>query len=1724
MRIWKPGNSQILAIIFLGILGLHPLFCRADEPRTNAKPFHPTSLRDISAVQNEHVRVIVRGAQGSGNAQFAIGGKHFDQDDPLDEYYNILYKYFSYEGDPPELTFTPEGSFLRVKIGDDVFKSPDGQLQNPVTTITDQCIVSTWTVGYFEIKQILRPVDLEDRGSIKITYQVINNSSIETPIGVMFVLDLYVGGFYIPGVAGKDDAWITDGSNFSRRIRHFEGIEVPSFWQSFEYSPLNPQGQFPGLIAHGDLSNFDLTPPDLFVIGNSFTLFPGEPNLTSVHWDYVPPTGTHFYNDSGVLLQWNQQEIAPGDTLEVCTMLGNGRVAFDGDDLLTAVTSPNIIQNIDCHHAPREFDINVSVTSLREIFPFNNLQAELVFPNPLPFMLETNNPQILNPSSLEYQETATAQWHVRIDSTQVPADQMFPFEVHITTSVPQDSVVVIDSIFVETTFPAIDLPEASHDYGMAATGDTIRWRMPLKNKGGTDVLDIVSVQIVDGDVTSFRTDFTDILTLPECGTDSVTINFSPLGDGDLNAIIRVADEAGNLAWATVSGRGESPTFVLEPSTHVIGFGEVDVGESITDTLVISNLGHSTLRIENITSSDPENFVLLLPPGGFPYHLEPNPTDPLQYDFSIRFQPQANQYYEGEIHIRTNDPQASDWPIAVTGTGIGLEIEISPTATHFGFVPEGTTTVDSVIIRNVSAISLYQIESLAINNPAYSLPENWNGMGLVPGDSAVVRIAFTPLAPIHYSAALTGTIRRLTGNPTTVPVTVSLDGDGWGPYLTMSNQGFDFNFVKVSQSADTTLTITSRTDKAVQVFNLHTNSPSFSFEIEGQPGLDHFTLTQPIESKNIIITFAPLPLGEVNGALLFETTDMFNDSVSVALTGFGQGPRLEMSPPGEMIDFGLVPLAETAETTLTLHNTGNDSLGIAQIQIIPPSPVFDFQPPETFFYIPPGDFNQISIYFAPDAGLTYNAAFQFLAANEPFVSNPVTIQLRGQGSASALILAPLLDFGSVRVNTPAARSTVLSNVGSAPTLIEAITVNGPDFELLAPHNLPLQLPGNDSLTIQLRFQPTQETFLIDTLWVENSTLDPLRLVLTGSGVLPHLAVNLDTDTLYFDTWFMGLEPEPPTANLSFSNSGTMPLSITHIDWPGEPFILSNEPPSTPFDLMISEEITWNFEFAPDEVGAYQSSLVVISDDPDAPERTIIFNGEATSGAEIAVSATEHDFGFVGLAEQPVWDLIIRNESGQILEIERPITTSNAHFVPLISGTGAILEVAPLDSAIVRVQFFPDEVGVETGELTIYSNDSDESDMTISLLATVVSVDLAVSVSAHDFGPVRVGTTARWPVAIINHGLLDLILADVISSQPHFSVDPGSIVPDLIPPWQSRIVWLQFSPDEVIEYSGIFTIQTNAPVGDLTIDVSGCGVAPSILMPTAHDFGSVRVGETAGWLLPIQNDGGADVVVTEIVSSSLRFICSADLPLTIAAQSELSLPVTFAPITIGQHSAMLTFSQDIPQVSLFGLGTTAQIAVSETYHDFGTVFDYADWDLIVFNHGAAPLTISAIEYDDPHFSLEPVLAFPLVVNDSAAVTIRYTALGMSPLVHDFIVIHSDDPGQPQVAILVRGRDAGVTNDHVLNFDKNIVLFQNRPNPFSGQTMIQFSIPNTQPVNLQIFNLTGQLVRTLVQQNMSPGSHVINWDGRDERGTRVAGGLYFYRLATPERTLVKRMVYLK
>jgi hypothetical protein len=146
-----------------------------------------------------------------------------------------------------------------------------------------------------------------------------------------------------------------------------------------------------------------------------------------------------------------------------------------------------------------------------------------------------------------------------------------------------------------------------------------------------------------------------------------------------------------------------------------------------------------------------------------------------------------------------------------------------------------------------------------------------------------------------------------------------------------------------------------------------------------------------------------------------------------------------------------------------------------------------------------------------------------------------------------------------------------------------------------------------------------------------------------------------------------------------------------------------------------------------------------------------------------------------------------------------------------------------------------------------------------------------------------------------------------------------------------------------------------------------------------------------------------------------------------------------------------------------------------------------------------------------------AGPLVIQQNESISLTFALLGGEDL---------DDMKQNANAakqLFDKIENTRVKQDVVYSPEK-FLLEQNHPNPFNPQTSIHYQLPEGSDVELTIYNIMGQKIKTLVDMFQVSGFYRVSWDGLDEFGTRVPTGTFIYKLKAGDFMQKRKMLLLK
>ena len=326
---------------------------------------------------------------------------------------------------------------------------------------------------------------------------------------------------------------------------------------------------------------------------------------------------------------------------------------------------------------------------------------------------------------------------------------------------------------------------------------------------------------------------------------------------------------------------------------------------------------------------------------------------------------------------------------------------------------------------------------------------------------------------------------------------------------------------------------------------------------------------------------------------------------------------------------------------------------------------------------------------------------------------------------------------------------------------------------------------------------------------------------------------------------------------------------------------------------------------------------------------------------------------------------------------------------------------------------------------------------------------------------------------------------ISGTPSAATDGAVEVTYLVTAEGGAAAVLTFSITVNPALSSSFGFADNAAIADQTY-TAGAAIAPLVLPAASGGTGALTyrlVGLPAGLAF----------------DASTRMLSG-----TPSAATDGAVEVTYIVADEGGSLDLLTFSITVNPGLVFGNFGFGKV-VPTASHDEAKIREFVvgqrveSLALPAASGGTAPLT----------YSLSPALPVGLTF-DVATRTIAGTPRAASETVYTYTVT---DANGASASLALQTLPAAFS------------LADNFPNPFNPATTIKYALPQAADVELTIYNVVGQVVRTLVAEHQSAGRYVVEWDATNDSGHSLSAGMYFYRLQAGEEFLeVKKMLLLK
>jgi hypothetical protein len=287
-------------------------------------------------------------------------------------------------------------------------------------------------------------------------------------------------------------------------------------------------------------------------------------------------------------------------------------------------------------------------------------------------------------------------------------------------------------------------------------------------------------------------------------------------------------------------------------------------------------------------------------------------------------------------------------------------------------------------------------------------------------------------------------------------------------------------------------------------------------------------------------------------------------------------------------------------------------------------------------------------------------------------------------------------------------------------------------------------------------------------------------------------------------------------------------------------------------------------------------------------------------------------------------------------------------------------------------------------------------------------------------------------------------------------------------------------------------------------------------------------------------GDDQTVTRTMPFTMKHYGSTSATLSICSNGWVAVGSTAStsngntelPNTSAPAKMVAAYWTDLDPASSTG-GGRVSIFSDTTNHRYIVEFDSVQ--IFSGNHTGHPQTFQYILYDPAYIPTptgdgEVVLQYQLVNDPNIGTTGIQNNGGTIGITYVFNGVVNQAAyglaaGRAIKFTTVSPTSVGVSSPPgALGPESPFALLGAWPNPFRGGTAISFSLPSEGRAHLAIYNVAGQLVRTLADGILPAGRQSISWDGRNNSERPLPGGIYFYRLSFGERTLVQKAVLIR
>jgi len=953
-----------------------------------------------------------------------------------------------------------------------------------------------------------------------------------------------------------------------------------------------------------------------------------------------------------------------------------------------------------------------------------------------------------------------------------------------------------------------------------------------------------------------------------------SVTFAPVTMGAASGSLVFTTSLG-ARTVTLSGTGLQALAGIAPSQLVFGNQPVNVA-SDAKVVTLTNSGNTSMSVGAATASPP--YAIAASTCGASLDASASCT------YSITYTPTAMGVADGTLSVPTG---AGAQSVSLSGTGLQAVIAVAPAQLAFGNQTVGSVSAAQLVTLSNTGNASTTLGVAAATAP-FSIASTTCGTTLDAGASCNVAVSFAPAA----MGSLTGSLSLPTGAGTQ---SVALGGTGvqTSGDLSIGTLTFGSQAVNTTSAAQSvTLTNTGNTPLTVA-----------SVTTSGQFNATHnCPATLPAGNAcTVNAVFAPVSMGAQAGVLSVATGA---GTYTAGLSGTGRLAVDAVSPTS--LAFGNQTVNTTsAAQTVTLSNTGNTTSALSAATATSP---FSIASTTCGASLAAGASCAYSVTFTPAA---MNAASGTLSIPTDVGTKTVALSGNGQQTSGSLNLGTLA-FGNQAVGTTsAAQSVTLNNTGNTALAVSSVSSSG---QFNASHNCPASLAAGSSCTVNTAFAPASLGAHAGTLTVVTGG-GTYTVGLSGTGLLAVDTVS--PASLAFGNQTVSTTSAAQTVTLS--NTGNTPSVLSAATVSG-PFAIASS--TCGASLAANASCAYSVTFTPSAMNAASGTLSIPT---DVGTKTVSLsgNGQQTSGS---LSTNSLAFGSLGVnATSTAQSVILTNTGNTSLSVSS-VSVSGQYAQSNTCGSS----VAAGANCVVNVTFNPTTMGSQAGTMTVVTAAGTYS---AALSGTgLLAVD-AVNPTSLSFGNQPISTTsAALTATLSNTGNTTSALSSATVSGP-FTIASSTCGASLAAN-ASCVYSVTFTPTAMNGAAGSLSIPTDT--GTKTVSLSGNGQQTSGSTSVGSlDFGSLPVGSTsAAQAVAVNNTGNTPLAVSK-VSVTGPYNVAHNCPGSLAAGSNCTVNVAFAPTAMGSQPGTLTVSTAAGNyaVTLSGIGQQVAIAANPASLAFG-----------------------------------------------------------------------------------------------------------------------------------------------------------------------------------------------